>query len=160
MKDRRYEKASAFGLVIMACLFFPSEALVSGSNRTIPFDQILKKTQAFLLVDLASHKTLTRIVRLPVPNKDPLKFEFDEQSIRVLDIIYLTDKLKNKTLKKGSAVRYLSIAVPRSLTYQMKVAIDGARRRMWYDQNPAFDEERTGTQGLLLLQHYDDRCNA
>jgi len=159
MEVRRFEK-SALGIVFAVGVLFPSEAQVSGRNRTIPFDMILKRTQAFLVVDLASHKTRKTMASLPVPNKDPLKFEFDVQTIQVLDIVYLDDDLKKEPIKKGAAVSFVSIVVSRALTYQMKVAMDGSRKIMWYDQSPAFDEKRTGTKGLLLLKHYNKDLKA
>ena len=160
MQERRFERACVFTFVLVVGFLFPSEALVSGRNRTVPLGEILKRTQAFLLVDLAAHKKQTRTVSLPVPNKDPMKFEFEEQSIPVLDILYLSDKLKNGAVKMGSSVRYVSIAVQRAREYQLKVSIDGSRKRMWYDQNPAFDEARTGPRGLLLLRRFDEELQA
>ena len=133
---------------------------MSGANRHIPFEKVLNQTQAFLIVDLTTHKTRSTSALLPVPNKEPLKFEFDEQSITVVDVLYLANELKSGPVQKGMPVPYVSIAVQRSCDYQIQLAATGARRRMWYDQNPAFDEAPTGAQGLLLLKRYDEQFKA
>ena len=146
--------------VFAVCLLFPSEAQLSGANRLVPFENILKRTQAFLVVDLTTLKKRSTSKLLQVPKKEALKFEFEEQSVTVVDVLHLGDKLKDGRLKKGASVRFVSVAVQRACDYQITLATTGARRRMWYDHNPAFDEAPKGSKALLLLTRYDGELKA
>ena len=132
---------------------------MSGRRRTISLSEIAGRRPFVLRVDPAAIARERVEVQAPCgPHEDPLAktftFGFERQSVPALEVLRGPEGLR-----AGEVVRFVSLSVQRSLVWQTAVERSGARRILWYDENPAFAEPLAG-EALLVLERYDELLQA
>lgn len=133
---------------------------MSGRRRVIPLDEVAARRPWVLRVDPGQVAREQVEVQAPCgPHEDlqakTFAFSFVRQSLPVREVL----RGPPGGLEAGARVPFVSLDVQRSLRWQTEVARSGARRILWYDENPAFEEPVEG-EALLVLTGYDPLLEA
>ena len=132
---------------------------MSGRRRVIPLDEVAARRPWVLRVDPSQVTSEQVEVQAPCGPHEDLRaktfaFSFVRQSLPVLEVLRGPEGLE-----AGARVPFVSLDVQRALRWQTEVARSGARRILWYDENPAFEEPLEG-EALLVLTGYDPLLEA
>jgi hypothetical protein len=137
---------------------------MSGRNREVPLKRIISSAQLVLVVDmgtLTKEQAKTTII-MPEASLEP-SFEFSYALLKVRAVKLLFDNANShlqRQFQLDKPISFISVAGQRSLHWNRRKGKDGARKIMYYDSNPAFEEDIKEDRALLLLNGLDAELKA